>query len=483
MNLQPTILLFHKDLRLTDNLTLQAALNKEEPIIPLYIHSTEKEKYPAGSASKWWLHQSLYQLDAKLKQLGSRLILRKGDPFEILSEIISQTHAKNIYWSQGFEPCEIAKEKKLKEKLSTLDVNVKTFNSTLLFEPGRFKTKQGKPFQIFAFFWKALLQTKECNPPLAAPKQLPRVPTTILSDSLDSFNLEPSIDWTRGLKTMWQPGEEGGLIRLSHFIENYLEKYEKTRDRPDLEGVSHLSAYLHFGEISPRLVWHEVRKWMATQESAEALSSAETFLKELAWREFAYHLLYHFPHTIESPLDPAFNHFPWHDNASFFDAWTSGTTGYPIIDAGMRELWVTGWMHNRVRMIVASFLVKDLLIPWQKGSAWFWDTLVDADLANNSMNWQWVAGCGADAAPYFRIFNPVVQGEKFDPDGTYIRRWIPELAKLDNHYIHKPWKAPEIELKLADIVLGINYPLPIVEHDKARIQALKAFEKIKSSVA
>ncbi|MDB6036406.1 MAG: phrB, partial [Verrucomicrobiales bacterium] len=338
----------------------------------------------------------------------------------------------------------------------------------------------GKPFQVFTPYWKRCLAEPEPTEPLPAPIKLP-IPTN-WPDSilLDDLKLDPKTKWAEGLRTAWQPGETGAKANLKRFLTEEFSDYSKRRNRPDIAGTSRLSPHLHFGEISPRQIWHAVRNAKPSNSDEGAWRSSQ-FITELGWREFAHHLLFHFPQTPAEPLRTNFKHFPWREDAAWLSAWQKGQTGYPIVDAGMRELWATGWMHNRVRMIVASFLVKDLLIAWQAGARWFWDTLVDADLAQNTLGWQWSAGCGADAAPYFRIFNPVLQGEKFDPNGGYVRQWCPELGRLNDRWLHRPWEAPSQILAQAGIDLGGNYPKPIVSHSIAREVALDAYTRMKSS--
>ncbi|GAB4193448.1 MAG: hypothetical protein Kow00105_07640 [Phycisphaeraceae bacterium] len=348
-----------------------------------------------------------------------------------------------------------------------------------MYEPWEVQTKSGGPYKVFTPFWRACSQLPAPSRPVRAPTQIPAPGAWPESCELEALHCLPTVDWAAGMREAWQPGEAGAHTRLKSFLDRAIDDYQDQRDRPDISGTSRLSPHLHFGEISPRRVWHAVNDRIRSHQSKAYQSSANEFLRQLFWREFAYHLIYHFPHTSDEPLRPQFQRFPWDKNDAALKAWQRGRTGYPIVDAGMRELWHTGWMHNRVRMIVASFLVKDLLLNWRHGAEWFWDTLVDADLANNTLGWQWAGGCGADAAPYFRVFNPVLQGRKFDPEGRYVRRWIPELAKLDSRWVHEPWNAKPEDLQAAGIELGRDYPRPIVDHSQARDRALEAFQTLK----
>ncbi len=444
-------------------------------VIPIFIWSPEEEdRWQPGAASRWWLHQSLAALDATLRQRGSRLIIRRGPTLETIRELLEQSGATAVYWSRRYEPAVIARDRRVKSVLHRDGVIAETLNGDLLFEPGTVRTQVGRPYQVFSSFWKACLVRGDAAPPEPAPSHLERPRYWPASLALGELGLEPSIDWAVGLRERWNPGEAGAREQLNGFLERGLREYPTGRDRPDQPGTSRLSPYLHFGEISTRQIWFAVGEQCRQAGTGTCTQASRVYARELGWREFAYHLLFHFPHTPEQPLRKNFDAFPWKSDRENLRAWQRGRTGYPIVDAGMRELWHTGWMHNRVRMVVASFLVKDLLIPWQEGAAWFWDTLVDADLANNTLGWQWSAGCGADAAPYFRIFNPVSQGEKFDPDGDYVRRWVPELNQLPSTWIHKPWEAPADALAVAEIELGRTYPWPIVDHREARARALEA---------
>jgi deoxyribodipyrimidine photo-lyase len=463
------IVWFRQDFRLDDNPALTAAAKKGE-IIPVYIHAPEEEgDWPFGGATKWWLHHTLESLSLDL----GTLIIRQGNTLKVLKELIKETNADAVYWNRRYEPAIIARDTQVKSELRDAGIEVHSFNANLLFEPWTVHNKQNKPFQVFTPFWKHCLTFPAPPEPLPVPK-MHITAQKLTSEPLKNLKLLPKIHWDTGINAAWKPGAKHAKEVLDKFLKASVLEYADERDRPDRNGISHLSPYLHFGEISPRMIWHATLK-------KYQFADVEPYLRQLGWREFAHHLLYHFPKTPTKPLRPDFAAFPWIENPQALKSWQKGMTGYPIVDAGMRQLWTTGWMHNRVRMIVGSFLVKDLLISWQEGARWFWDTLVDADLANNTLGWQWVGGCGADAAPYFRIFNPITQGEKFDPDGAYVRKWVPELADLDTKWLHKPWEAPSDELRKAGITLGREYPQPIVDHKIARDRALAAFQKLRGS--
>ena len=474
------IVWLRQDLRLADNPALRAACQRGGPVVPVFIWAPDEEgAWPPGAASRWWLHQSLASLAAECQQAGAGLIIRRGASLAQLLDVAKVTGAQAILWNRRYEPAAIARDRKVEEALRAAGLQVETFNGALLHEPPGILNKSGKPFQVFTPFWRTCLAATEPPEPLPAPRSLPPLPQAVASVPLAALELEPKLNWAGGLHTAWQPGAAGARAELDRFLHDGILTYAEGRNRPDLVGTSRLSPHLHFGEISPRQVWHAVRRFGEARAMAASTWRHWQFLTELGWREFAHHLLYHFPHTPEQPLRSQFTRFPWRKNAAWLRAWQRGRTGYPLVDAGLRELWGTGWMHNRVRMVVASFLVKNLLITWQEGARWFWDTLVDADLANNSLGWQWTAGCGADAAPYFRIFNPVTQGEKFDPDATYIRRWIPELARLPVPWIHKPWQTPPAALAAAGVELDRTYPRPIVGQLVSREVALEAYQKVK----
>jgi len=471
MSEAPALVWFRQDLRLSDNPGMAAAVERGGPVIPVFVWAPEEEgACPPGAASRWWLHHSLAALNADLEKRGSRLIVRRGPTAAALNDLAAESGASGLFWNRRYEPAAIARDRELKSTFRKRGLAANSFNGHLLFEPGTILNATGQPFQIFTAFWRACLSKPIAPESKDAPRKISAPESWPLSLELAELGLEPTINWAGGLRETWQPGEAGARAQLKHFRKEALAHYPTGRNEPGTIGTSRLSPHLHFGEISPRQVWNAVVGGQAAEEA---------YLRQIGWREFAYHLLFHNPDSPEHALRPEFAAFPWKTNPRTLKAWQLGNTGYPLVDAGMRELWRTGWMHNRVRMVVASFLVKHLLISWQLGAAWFWDTLVDADLANNTLGWQWVAGCGADAAPYFRIFNPVVQGEKFDPAGEYVRRWVPELAKLPDDWLHKPWKAPLSILNEAGVELGRTYPFPIVDHDEARARALAALATIK----
>lgn len=456
----PVIVWLRRDLRLTDHPALAAASARGGPVVPVFVWDEDDGPWMPGAASRWWLHHSLKALAEDIAARGGRLILRRGPPERELPRLAAEIHAKTVLWTSRYEPMEREREARVGRALSALGLEPREMTGTLLFEPGSIRSDSLRPYQVFTPFWRAALKRPEPPPPLAAPAHLPQPVIMAESLPLETLGLLPAIPWWRGMAETWIPGEAGALNRLDTFIGNgAIGNYDAERDRPDLGGTSMLSPHLAFGEISPRLIWHRI----APHRNG---AGPETFLKQLGWREFSYHLLHAHPDLPDRPLKREFEAFPWQPDERRIEAWRRGQTGYPIVDAGMRQLWHTGWMHNRVRMIVASFLIKDLLVPWQTGEEWFWDTLVDSDLAINAASWQWVAGSGADAAPFFRVFNPVLQGEKFDPHGHYVRRWVPELAGLPDAHIHRPWKNP-----------------PLVDHGAARLRALDAFAALRTNPA
>lgn len=471
-----SIVWLQRDLRLGDNPALTSACARGA-VIPLYILD---DRY--GGAQRWWLHHSLESLDRDLQACGSRLLLRRGRPDQVILDLVAETGADLVLWNCGYARAESRREAELVVSLARQGIATANFGASLLVEPQHLSNAQGRPYAVFTAFWKALRAKSDHSRPLPAPERLLAPATWPASDALAAWNLRPTKpDWASGLRAAWTPGEPGACERLATLVDHCLSDYAKLRDRPDRDGSSMLSPHLAFGEISPRLLWHAIAT--AGDRDARYAAGAEAFLRQLGWREFSHHLLHHHADLPERPLRPGFAAFPWRSDADGLHAWQRGCTGYPIVDAGMRQLWQTGWMHNRVRMIVASFLVKDLMLPWQAGAAWFADTLVDADPASNSANWQWVAGCGVDAAPYFRVFNPVLQGRKFDPDGAYVRRFVPELSRLPSRFIHEPWRASAGILADAGIVLGRDYPQRVVDHGKARERALAAWRLLPRQAA
>jgi deoxyribodipyrimidine photo-lyase len=476
-----SIVWFRLDLRLADNPALEAATKRGGAIVPVFIWAPdEDEAWAPGAASRWWLHQSLRALDARLRDAGSRLTIRRGPSVETLRALVAETSAGAIFWNRRYEPASIARDTEVAAALRHDGIVAESFNAALLHEPWTICNKSGQPFRVFTPFWRHCLGLPDPPAP-AAPKRIPRPSRWPESLALEALELEPRIHWAQGMHAAWRPGELGAVTQLKRFLARAFESYAEQRDRPDVAGTSRLSPHLHFGEIGPRQIWHGLRRKAAKRGPPGATWRGSQFLAELGWREFAHHLLYHFPHTQSQPLRAEFEGFAWRADASLLEAWRRGRTGYPIVDAAMRALWTTGWMHNRVRMIVASFLVKDLLIDWREGARWFWDTLVDADLAQNTLGWQWTAGSGADAAPYFRVFNPTSQGQRFDPRGAYVRRWCPELAKLPEKWIHRPHEAPAEILRAAELELGRTYPGPVIDHGVARKRALAGYARMRAA--
>lgn len=464
-----TILWFRNDLRLRDNPALQAALDRDSPTLAVFIWSPEEEKpWSPGGASQVWLHHSLAALKEELHKRKSQLFFFKGPAQKVLKGIVEATQAGALFYNRRYEAHIIKRDKKLQSYFKGQGLEVKSFNSHLLVEPWEVATQEENPYKVFTPFWKAI-RTLPFNEPHPAPREMPAPPPfkAKATCTLKNLNLLPKIKWDEGITKAWEMGELAAQRRWRHFLDGAMERYHQDRDRPDLLGTSRLSPHLHFGEISPRQLWHDVHQSDLMKQSGGLKQCADKYLAEVGWREFAYHLLYHFPHTTKDPLQEKFKKFPWRNSKKDLKAWQLGETGFPLVDAGMRELWHTGYMHNRVRMIVASFLVKDLRLHWLEGAKWFWDTLVDADLASNTLGWQWAAGCGADAAPFFRIFNPTTQAEKFDPKGEYIKKWISELADTAPDHIHAPHKAAEPPK---------DYPEPIIDHAQARHEALEIFK-------
>ncbi|MBU8541327.1 cryptochrome/photolyase family protein [Falsiroseomonas tokyonensis] len=475
---EPSLLWFRHDLRLSDHPALLAAVAGGRPLLPVFVlDDAAAGPHRPGGAARWWLRGSLAALGRDLAARGAPLLLARGRAETVLPALAAAIGAGTVHAGRGYEPWARAQSRRVHEALADGGRSLALHTTALLREPHGFGAASGKPYAVYTPFAKTLLAAGDPPAPRPAPDRLAGLPHPPGGETLEALGLYPvpgEPDWARGFDKTWQPGEAGAQARLARFVAGALGRYGTDRNIPGIEGSSGLSPHLHWGEVSPGQVWHAARA-----AGAEA-GQTETFLKEILWREFSYHLLWHRPELPEVPLRAEFSRFPWQADAALLAAWQRGRTGYPVVDAGMRQLWQTGWMHNRVRMIAASLLVKHLLQPWQDGAAWFWDTLVDADLASNSASWQWVAGCGTDAAPYFRVFNPILQGEKFDAEGRYVRRWVPELARLPNAFLHKPWEAPSEVLAAAGVRLGTSYPRPVVDHAKGRARALEAFAALRA---
>ncbi|MGO4637747.1 deoxyribodipyrimidine photo-lyase [Mesorhizobium sp. 2RAF45] len=469
----PTIVLFRRDLRIGDNAALAAAADRGAPVVALYIlDETTKGLRAMGAASRWWLHHSLAALGDLLRKAGANLFLAHGRTEDAVAKAIDASGANCVFWNRRYDPSEAGVDARLKAALREKGLTALSFDGALLHEPSLLKTGSGGFYKVYTPFWKAMAYKVDVRDPIDTPGQIDGWRGELGGLRLDELDLLPSKpDWAYGLRETWTPGEKGAQARLGQFIEHDLANYERQRDYPGQPSTSRLSPHLTFGEITPFQIFAALRRSKS--------SGTSKFRAEIGWREFSYHLLFHNPDLSGRNFRPEFDAMSWRDDMRALRTWQRGLTGYPIVDAGMRELWRTGWMHNRVRMIVASFLIKDLMIDWRHGEKWFWDTLVDADAANNPASWQWVAGSGADAAPYFRIFNPVLQGEKFDPHGDYVRQHVPEISALPDRYIHRPWEAPAAVLKDKGIVLGKTYPNPIVDHGAARERALIVYQSLK----
>ncbi|MDB5314259.1 MAG: deoxyribodipyrimidine photolyase [Rhodospirillales bacterium] len=461
----PVILWFRQDLRLADNPALVAAI-LEGPVLPVYILDDEAAgRWATGGAGRWWLHHSLASLTRDLEARGASLTLLRGRAETLIPALAQSTGAKQVHAGRLVEPFARERDSRIAEALGAIGATLTLHTSSLLTEPHRIRSAHGTPFVVYSPFSRAIFALGEPDAALPVPDRVPAVPPASDSLPLEALELLPKRDWADAFPELWTPGEAGAAKRIERFTTKALSQYGADRNAPGGETTSGMSPHLRWGEISPRQLWHAAR--------AAGAEGQDTYLKEIIWREFSYHLLWHRPELPEVPLRAEFARFPWQPDAKLLHAWQRGETGFPIVDAGMRQLWKHGWLHNRVRMIVASFLIKHLLQPWQDGSAWFWDTLVDADLASNSASWQWVAGSGADAAPYFRVFNPILQGEKFDTDGRYVRAYLPELASLPDNLIHRPWEAP------AEVRAALRYPAPIISHEEGRDRALAAFASLK----
>jgi deoxyribodipyrimidine photo-lyase len=469
------IVWFRRDLRLADNPALLAGHAHANNIVPVFIYAPHEEApWEPGAASNWWLHHSLAALQRELAARGSKLVIRRGDSLSVLQELITETGADAVFWNRLYEPAIIARDKMLKVALKADGLVAESFNAALINEPWTIQTDAGAPYKVFTPYWRKARRVLPEIAVTAAPAAIASTPVALESLDISALDLLPTLAWAEGFADVWTPGEAGGLERLDTFVASVLQDYAEGRNHPGRVATSKLSPHLHFGEVSPRQV--AVAVLQATAESAALDTSAEKYLAEIGWREFAHNLLYYFPETTEQPLYTKFHSFPWRDsNNADYRAWSAGSTGIPFIDAGMRELWQTGWMHNRVRMVVASFLTKNQMVSWREGASWFWDTLVDADLASNTLGWQWAAGCGADAAPFFRIFNPVRQGERFDTEGIYVRQWCPELSALTTKQLQQPWTVSAEQLGAVGVILGENYPEPVIDLAQSRKDALEAY--------
>ncbi len=465
----PVLIWFRRDLRLDDNPALAWAAETGRPVIPFFL--LDDEECGRGGASRWWLHGSLNALGEDLARAGSRLVLRSGPAGEAITALAEETGAADIVWNRLYEPALIKRDEDIEAQCRRTGAASRSFNAALLFEPWTVRTQTGGHYRVFTPFWRACLK-QGFEPARGAVRRLPPPADWPASEELANWRLRPTApDWASGLREAWRPGEAGARSRLERFLGKRASGYAEGREFPAGQGTGMLSPYLHFGEIGPRQV-------AAALGPADPGSGAYAFLRQIGWREFSYHLLYHNPDMGSVNLQRGFDRMPWREDPEGLRAWQRGRTGYPLVDAGMRELWTTGWMHNRVRMVAASFLTKHLLIDWRLGADWFLDTLVDADLANNSAGWQWVAGSGADAAPYFRIFNPVAQSRRFDAGGGYLRKWLPELRQLPDKWIHAPWEAPETVLAEAGVRPGETWPRPIVDHRPARERALDIYRTV-----
>ncbi len=464
------LVLFRRDLRLEDNPAWSAACAENARVLAVYVHAPDEDgSWPAGAASRWWLHHSLSRLDASLRRAGGCLHLRSGQSVAALRELIGHTGAAAVHWNRLYEPAGIARDARVQAALQEQGVQVYSHNAALWAEPWQVETQQGGPYKVFTPYWRNLRPRLTVDAPMPGPSAVgfAQAPDAL---PLRALELLPRVDWAGGLGESWQPGEAGAHEMLEIFADDAVGDYVRLRDLPARHGTSRLSPHLHFGEISPRQIHFELDR-RAHASSGCQRPDIEPYLRQLGWREFAHHLLFHFPRTPTESFNPRFARFRWGDaDPVVLERWQRGRTGIPLVDAGMRELWHTGWMHNRVRMVVASFLTKNLRQHWHHGARWFWDTLVDADLANNTLGWQWVAGCGADAAPYFRVFNPVTQSKKFDPEGHYLRRWLPELAEAARAMLHEPWKDP-------GLLRRSGYPAPMVDLGASRQQALDAYAR------
>ena len=482
MKHQTTIMWFRNDLRLNDNPALYEAAKRGD-VLPVFIDTAEEGIQEMGSAESWWLHYSLKALKQSMNDYKVPLIIRKGPSEKVLQHLIKEVNADAVYFNQSYEPAIYERDQQIINTFSNQGISIQTFHANILFEPGTVKNKQGKIYKVFTPFWKKVRQQKVVAPVPIPEKITMKLPDDFTLGDVNMLNLVPDHQWSEKFHHYWNPGEKGARKKWQGFLLDAIEQYDSKRDMPAVDGVSGLSPHLAWGEISPRVIWNQSKEKLDEVSHDKGLGDRyqqiEAYLRQVVWRDFAYHQLVTYPHVIKQPLKEEFKSFPWLENKEAIESWKRGETGYPLVDAGMRELWETGWMHNRIRMITASFLVKHLLIHWLEGAKWFRETLVDHDIANNTMGWQWVAGSGFDSSPYFRVFNPILQGEKFDPNGDYVRKWIPEIATLPTKFIFAPWTAPKDVLQKHGITLGQTYPNRIVNHKAGRERALAAYYEMK----
>ncbi|GGM27638.1 deoxyribodipyrimidine photo-lyase [Paraliobacillus quinghaiensis] len=482
MKRKTIIMWFRNDLRLHDNPALYEAA-KQGDVLPVFIDTSEESIQGIGSAESWWLHHSLEALKRSMKDYQTPLVIRKGRSEEVLQRLIKEVNADAVYFNHSYEPGVYERDQQIINTLNNQGIIARTFHANVLFVPGTVKNKQGNVYKVFTSFWKQVRQQKVERPVPAPEKITMKLPEDFSIGNVSMLNLIPDQQWPEKFHAYWNPGEKGAKERWQDFLLDAIEFYDSKRDMPALEGVSGLSPHLSWGEISPRVIWNQSKEKLDEVSYEKGLGDRyqqiESYLRQIVWRDFAYHQLVAYPHVLTQPLKEEFKSFPWLENVEGLERWKRGKTGYPLVDAGMRELWETGWMHNRIRMITASFLVKHLLIHWLEGANWFRETLVDHDIANNIMGWQWVAGSGFDSSPYFRVFNPILQGEKFDPTGDYVRKWVPEIASLPTKFIFAPWTAPESVLQEHGITLGETYPERIVDHKAGRERALAAYYEMK----
>ena len=476
-----TLVWLRHDLRLSDNPALYHAAYNKTPIIPVFIYDPDAMDRDYGAAQKWWLHHALHSLRDNFKKHGVDLLVRQGNSGDILNDLISETGATSVTWNRSYEKWSIDRDSEIKEGLKDRGIEAESYQANVLFEPWTIKNGSGTHYKVFTPYYKKCMEGgANIDDPLPTPNSMVNASHSLNIGEISDFNFLPDIRWDQKMADHWDISEDGAWDRMRVFFKNGLDDYKDGRDCPSIDKTSKLSPYLRWGMISPRSIWHETNLYVEAHDASE--TQKKEYLREVIWREFTHHLLYYYPDMRSKPLQDKFEYFPWKNYDRYLTQWQKGETGYPIVDAGMRQLWQTGWVHNRVRMIVGSLLVKHLLQPWQHGEDWFWDCLVDADPANNTAGWQWIGGCGADASPYFRIFNPITQGDKFNAH-DYVREFVPELKNIPDKYLFNPWEAPAGDLKMAGVELGKTYPEPLVTHKEGRERAMDAFQEMKENAA